>query len=196
MSSHTIKSDRLTLEPINLDKHLNGCHKILSEPRIAEWSTRAPHTQLEQTKERILESMSNVQFPMWAIMAPTSSSVPVPVADEREGQEIEMIGIIGISHKPENVGYKIHPDHWGKGYMTEALRLFVEMFWTLEEKKSLPQIIAAYTPGNDASARVLEKVGFKTGKLLRGEIELWFNRGQNRKSDVQCMYIDRPRSNE
>lgn len=153
-------------------------------------------------------------------MAPTSSSVPVLVADEREGQEMEMIGIIGISHKPENVGYKIHPDHWGKGYMTEALRLFVEMFWTLEglshllggiwrlercngtetkiiiEKKSLPQIIAAYTPGNDASARVLEKVGFKTGKLLRGEIELWFNRGQNRKSDVQCMYIDRPGSNQ
>ncbi|TGO52646.1 hypothetical protein BCON_0137g00060 [Botryotinia convoluta] len=196
MSSHTIKSDRLILEPIDLDKHLHGCHKILSEPRTAKWSTRAPNTQLEQTKERILESMSSVQFPMWAIIAPTTSSVSVPVADEREGQEMEMIGIIGISHRPENVGYKIHPDHWGKGYMTEALRLFVEMFWTLEEKKSLPQIIAAYTPGNDASARVLEKVGFKTGKLLRGEIELWFDRGQNRKSDIQCMYIDRPGSNE
>lgn len=167
-----------------------------------------------------MESMASVQFPMWAIMAPNASSTSVPLADEREGQEMEMIGIIGISHKPENVGYKIHPDHWGKGYMTEALRLFVEMFWTLEglshllfrilklkrcygvrtkiiiEKKSLPQIRAAYTPGNDASARVLEKVGFQTGELLRGEIELWFNRGQNRKSDIQCMYIDRPRSNE
>ncbi|TEY67146.1 hypothetical protein BOTCAL_0129g00180 [Botryotinia calthae] len=196
MSSHTIKSDRLTLEPINLDKHLHGCHKILSEPRTAEWSTRAPNTHLEQTKERILESMSSVQFPMWAIMAPTTLSASVPVTDEGEGQEMEMIGIIGISHKPENVGYKIHPDHWGKGHMTEALRLFVEMFWTLEEKKSLPQIIAAYTPGNDASARVLEKVGFQTGELLHGEIELWFNRSQNRKSDIQCMYIDRPRSNE
>ncbi|KAK6599489.1 hypothetical protein H4I95_08364 [Botrytis cinerea] len=152
MSSHTIKSDRLALEPINLDKHLHGCHKILSEPRIAEWSTRAPSTKLEETKERIMESMASVQFPMWAIMAPNASSTSVPLADEREGQEMEMIGIIGISHKPENVGYKIHPDHW------------------VREKKSLPQIRAAYTPGNDASARVLEKVGFQTGELLRGRL--------------------------
>lgn len=64
------------------------------------------------------------------------------------------------------------------------------------EKKSLSQLIAAYTPGNDASKRVLEKVGFKKGEFLRERIELWFNRGKGRKSDIQCMYIDRPRSSE
>ncbi|KAI9642060.1 hypothetical protein NHQ30_009931 [Ciborinia camelliae] len=224
---HTVKSDRLLLEPLNLDKHLHECHEILSEPRIAEWSTRAPHTNLEQTKERILESMSSVQFRMWAIMIPTTSPTLTAVEDEGERKEMKMIGIIGISHTPANVGYKIHPDYWGKGYMTEALKLFVEMFWTLEglsfllsrcwnendtmrafsggkearanirtEKKSFPQVVAAYNPGNYASARVLEKVGFKNGELKREEIELWFNRGQNRRSDIQIMYIDRPQSSE
>ncbi|KAA8569429.1 hypothetical protein EYC84_001065 [Monilinia fructicola] len=187
-----MKSDRLLLEPLNLDKHLYGCHEILSEPRIAEWSTRAPNINIEQTKERILESMASVQFRMWAIMIPSSSSTLVAVENEREGNDMIMIGIIGTSHTPANIGYKIHPNYWGKGYMTEALRLFVEMFWDLEEKRAFPRLVAAYTPGNHASARVLEKVGFKNGQLLREEIELWFNRGLNRKSDIQCMYIDRP----
>ncbi|KAB8295085.1 hypothetical protein EYC80_007024 [Monilinia laxa] len=187
-----VKTDRLLLEPLNLNKHLYSCHEILSDLRIAKWSTRGPNINIEQTKDRILESMSSVQFRMWAIMIPSASSTLVDVEDYSEENDMKMIGIIGTSHTPANVGYKIHPNRWGKGYMTEALKLFVEMFWTLEEKKAFPQIVAAYTPGNHASARVLEKVGFNNGQLLREELELWSNRGLNRKSDIQCMYIDRP----
>lgn len=76
--------------------------------------------------------MASVQFRMWAIMIPSSSSTLVAVENEREGNDMIMIGIIGTSHTPANIGYKIHPNYWGKGYMTEALRLFVEMFWDLE----------------------------------------------------------------
>ncbi|RAL65910.1 hypothetical protein DID88_005572 [Monilinia fructigena] len=147
---------------------------------------------IEQTKDRILESMSSVQFRMWAIMIPSTSFTLVDVEYDSEENDMKMVGIIGTSHTPANVGYKTHPNHWGKGYMTEALKLFVEIFWALEEKKEFSQLVAAYTPGNHASARVLEKVGFNNGQLLREEIELWFNRGLNRKSDIQCMYIDRP----
>ncbi|ESZ92413.1 hypothetical protein SBOR_7221 [Sclerotinia borealis F-4128] len=172
----SVSSERLLLEPLNLDKHLHECHEILSEPRVAEWSTRAPHVNLEQTKERIVESMSSVQFQLWAIMIPTTSPSLIAVEDERGGRKTKMIGIIGTSHTPANVGYKIHLDYW--------------------EKRFLPQIAAAYTPGNYGSARVLEKVGFKNGQLLRERIELWSNRGQDRKSDIQCMYIDRPQTTE
>lgn len=105
--------------------------EIQSEAPAHVYRTRPPHTNPEQTKERILESMSSVQFRSWAIMIPTTLPTLVAV-EERERQEMKMIGIIGISYAPSNVGYKIHPNYWGRGYMTEALKLFVEMFWTLE----------------------------------------------------------------
>lgn len=71
---------------------------------------------------------------MWAIMLPNTSSTLVTGGDEAEGetQAMKLIGIIGLANYPDNIGYKVHPDYWGKGYMTEALKLFVEMFWTLE----------------------------------------------------------------
>lgn len=38
-----------------------------------------------------------------------------------------MIGVIGIVREQE-IGYRIHPDFWGKGFMSEALKMFIEMF--------------------------------------------------------------------
>jgi ribosomal-protein-alanine N-acetyltransferase len=42
-----------------------------------------------------------------------------------------MIGIIGIVREQE-IGYKVHPDFWGKGYMTEALKMFINLYWKME----------------------------------------------------------------
>ena len=42
-----------------------------------------------------------------------------------------MIGVIGIVREQE-IGYRIHPDFWGKGFMSEALKMFIEMFWGME----------------------------------------------------------------
>ena len=53
--------------------------------------------------------------------------------DEREGKP-RMIGTVGA---PRNgpagaeIGYGLHPDYWGKGYMSEALELFIGVYWGL-----------------------------------------------------------------
>lgn len=44
------------------------------------------------------------------------------------GQQGLVIGIVGAVGGPE-VGYVIHPAFWGRGYATEALRGFLEVFW-------------------------------------------------------------------
>jgi RimJ/RimL family protein N-acetyltransferase len=54
-----------------------------------------------------------------------------------------MIGSIGIPRLSHNgnaaeVGYGIHPDHWGCGYATEALELFVKYYWTTERMITPP----------------------------------------------------------
>jgi RimJ/RimL family protein N-acetyltransferase len=48
------------------------------------------------------------------------------------------IGAVGVIRFAEGsgaeVGYGIHPEYQGKGYATEALRLFVGLYWS---KKSM-----------------------------------------------------------
>jgi [ribosomal protein S5]-alanine N-acetyltransferase len=55
---------------------------------------------------------------------------------EKKGGELRMIGIIGVVREQE-IGYRLHPDFWGKGYMTEALSMFIEMWWGMESTISL-----------------------------------------------------------
>lgn len=43
----------------------------------------------------------------------------------------KMIGVMGTPRRAE-IGYKLHPNYWGKGYMSEALTLFLKMFWESE----------------------------------------------------------------
>lgn len=73
------------------------------------------------------------------------------------------IGLIGFSSLLDadglvaTGGYHLDPDHWGRGYATEALGGIVSMIRLLTRIKSLR---ASVMPHNAASARVLEKSGF------------------------------------
>ncbi len=57
----------------------------------------------------------------WAIM----------LKDADNNGKPKLIGVVGVVREPE-IGYRIHPDYWGKGYMSEALTMFLKMWWALE----------------------------------------------------------------
>jgi len=67
------------------------------------------------------------------------------------------------------IGYESHPDFWGKGLMTEALRAVVGCG---HETFTLNRIEAWTLPGNLASDRVLQKAGFLFEGVLRQKA--WF----------------------
>lgn len=84
-----------------------------------------------------------------------------------EGEE-EAIGIIGFhaythGHKGSIV-YAINPQHWGKGYITEAIQAITQYGF---ENLGLKRIDAEVLPGNTASEKVLEKNGFQHEGFLR-----------------------------
>jgi [ribosomal protein S5]-alanine N-acetyltransferase len=56
--------------------------------------------------------------------------------EQRKAGKLRLIGVIGIVREQE-IGYKIHPEFWGKGYMSEALRMFIVMWWGMESMFSL-----------------------------------------------------------
>jgi ribosomal-protein-alanine N-acetyltransferase len=55
-----------------------------------------------------------------------------------------------------DVGYRLLPQFWGKGYATESARFFVEYGFTV---LNIPLIIGMADSGNLASRRALEKTG-------------------------------------
>ncbi len=76
------------------------------------------------------------------------------------GQIIGMIGMMKISqkHRHAETGYWLGKSYWGKGYAGEALRLMLKFGF---EQLKLVRITAGVMHPNLASARMLERVGFK-----------------------------------
>lgn len=79
----------------------------------------------------------------------------------------EVIGGISLrnieGHKAE-IGYWLSEKYWGRGIMTKAVKLVCGFGFG---KLRLRRIYATLFSNNRASARVLEKAGFKREGLLR-----------------------------
>ena len=84
--------------------------------------------------------------------------------------EVEAIGSIGLMvgkdvHRfTAELGYWLAEPFWGKGVMTEAVKRITEYAFS---NFSLKRVYAEPYTSNRASARVLEKAGFKYEGLLR-----------------------------
>ena len=76
-----------------------------------------------------------------------------------------MVGCGGVVHpnqqeEPE-VKYAFRRDQWGKGYATESVLALVAY---ARNTLVIGRLIATIHPGNGASQRVMEKVGFARGE--------------------------------
>ena len=97
----------------------------------------------------------------------------------------KVIGSIGV-FRGENIhfrtaemGYYIGEKHWGKGYMTSAVRQACEYVF---EHSDILRIYAEVFARNAASCRVLEKAGFQLEGVLRS------NAVKNGKTEDTKMY--------
>jgi RimJ/RimL family protein N-acetyltransferase len=73
------------------------------------------------------------------------------------------VGMIGFTNVNERwgaaeLGYGLAPEYHGNGYATEAARLLVAYGF---DQRRLYKVYAKVSPHNEASQRVLEKVGFE-----------------------------------
>ncbi|MCD4650260.1 MAG: GNAT family N-acetyltransferase [Candidatus Cloacimonetes bacterium] len=87
------------------------------------------------------------------------------IADKESNVMAGMCMLAGfVTPKTCEVGYDLHKDWWGKGAMTEVLQRVTEYCFAELE---LTRIQALVQPGNIASAKLLEKLGFEREGLLR-----------------------------
>ena len=165
-----ILTERLRLRPARGDD-LAAIHAILSDARAtAFWST-PPHRDLDETRE-------------WL-----QSMIDIP-AGEGEDFIVELdgrvIGKAGLYRFPE-IGFILHPDHWGRGLATEAVGAVVRRGFAVH---GLTAIEADVDPRNLASLALLARLGFEeTGRKAR----TWHVGGQ--WCDSVYLRLDRSRWN-
>ena len=120
---------------------LEALHAVFSHPAAMRYWSRPPHTDLSQTRE-FLDNMIGA--------APDVSDDFVV-----EYQGIA-IGKAGCWRLPE-VGYILHPDHWGQGLATEALSAVISHIFAT---RAVDAITADVDPRNEGSLRLLARLGF------------------------------------
>ena len=105
------------------------------------------------------------------VMGWDSSGIPSQFAVVRRGDDA-LIGYCGFFHHAEvpgevEIGYRLHPDYWNRGLITEAARAVRDHAFV---NLKLPRVISLIHPENTASRRVAEKNGMKVEKeiMFRG----------------------------
>lgn len=135
------RTERLLLRRARADD-LEPLHAILSNPRAMAYWSSLPHGDLQATREW-LSSMIAIR------------------PDEGEDFIIEcdgqLLGKAGLYRFPE-IGYILHPDHWGRGYAREALTFVIDRAF---EVHGLEKIAADVDPRNEGSLKLLKRLHFR-----------------------------------
>jgi len=163
-----IDTARLTLRPPH-DNDLEALHVIFSDPRAMRYWSHPPHTDLDQTRKTLAG--------MIASHAETGAEYVI----EQDGA---VIGKAGMWRMGE-IGYVLHPDHWGSGFATEALRAVIADAFA--RHPGLDALTAEIDVLNTASAALLARLGFREVERVANAVEIagvW--------SDSGFWRLDRP----
>jgi [ribosomal protein S5]-alanine N-acetyltransferase len=149
------RTERLVLRPAREDD-LAAMHDVLSHPKAMAYWSSAPHESVDQTSDW-LASMIAIQ--------PSEGEDFIVELDGK------LIGKAGLWRFPE-IGFILHPDHWGNGYAAEALSLVLDRAFKVH---NLPKVDADVDPRNFSSLKLLTRLGFR--ETARKE-RTWFVGGR------------------
>jgi [ribosomal protein S5]-alanine N-acetyltransferase len=101
------------------------------------------------------------------VMGWDRASIPSQFALVSRGDDA-LIGYCGFFHHAEvpgevEIGYRLHPDYWNRGLITEAARAVRDHGFA---HLKLPRVISLIHPENVPSRRVAEKNGMKVEKEI------------------------------
>ena len=86
------------------------------------------------------------------------------VARAEDDEPLGMCGLLKRDALPHaDLGYAFLPRHWSRGYAAEAAAAVVSH---ARRDHALGTLLAVTSPGNDASIRVLEKLGFRYERTM------------------------------
>ena len=134
--------------------------RLAGAREVAATTARIPHPYTEADAQHFLGLQQNEDFGYAFAITLASTNT--------------LVGAVGLhpasDHPHAELGYWIGVPHWGNGYATEAAEAVVEFGFS---SLKLHRIFAGYFRGNDASRRILEKLGFQNEGCSREHVLKW-----------------------
>lgn len=154
MNSATLKTDRLILRPIQISD-VDEIFFLRSDSRILKYLDIPPaKSSIDVLKfiEKIKTGTGNKECYYWGITIKPKENLVGTIC----------LWNISDDKKTADIGYVLHPDFQGKGFMQEAIS---EVINTGFEVLNLTTIDADVDPENLKSIALLEKKGFTFKKF-------------------------------
>jgi len=149
-----LETQRLILRSFR-EEDVDAMARLFANPDFMRFSL-AVFTERKQTVAFIEKVMG------WDL-----AGIPSQFAILPRGEDA-IIGYCGFFHHPEvpgeiEIGYRLHPDYWNRGLITEAARAVRDHAFA---DLKLPRVISLIHPENTPSRRVAEKNGMKVEKEI------------------------------
>jgi RimJ/RimL family protein N-acetyltransferase len=168
-----LRTERLFLRPAWLEDAPELTRAIGQEP-VVRMLARVPWPYREEHARAWIGTPKDPALPTLLVTLP-----------EYRGR---IIGACGLHEDREKgsgrieVGYWIEPDHWNRGYATEALRGVLMLARLIGHKR----IVGRHASDNPASGRVLRKAGFRP----TGRARPFHSLGRNAKVEAPEYTLD------
>jgi RimJ/RimL family protein N-acetyltransferase len=159
-----LPAGRLILRPLQTGD-AEALFTIFSDAETMRYWSSAPWTAIGQATALITSAQLGHE---------DGSSLRLGLEIAASGQLIGTCTLYNLSSSNRRceVGYILGRAHWGHGYMAEAMSaLLAHAFGALD----LNRVEADVDPRNEASARLLERLGFKKEGFMR---ERWIVNGE------------------
>jgi RimJ/RimL family protein N-acetyltransferase len=149
---YVIETERLLLRPY-AESDFDALLAMHSRPEVARWQywdARDAATVREVLADKVAQ----------AGLAATGDWMSFATVLAASGEVIGdcSIHLMSDEHRQGEIGYIFHPDHHGRGYATEAARALVSFAF---REFGFHRVVGRLEPRNEASARVLERIGMR-----------------------------------
>ncbi|MBQ9152101.1 MAG: GNAT family N-acetyltransferase [Clostridia bacterium] len=157
----TLETDRLTLRGMRVSD-APDMYEYARRPSVTEYLTWEPHASVEETRQYLTyvgQRYRTGDFYDWSVV------------DKESGHMIGTCGFTSFNCPADSaeIGYVLNPAYQGRGLGTEAVRRVLEFGF---EELNLHRIEAHFIQGNDASRRLMERVGMTFEGFARESMKI------------------------
>lgn len=155
----TIETDRLVLRPFEI-ADARRVQELAGAVEVYRTTLTVPHPYEDGMAERWIASRASIFY--------EGRGVNLAMTRKSDGVLLGSISLgVDPAHRRAELGYWVGVPYWGNGYCTEAARATVRYGF---ETLGLHKVTSRHMVGNEASGRVMEKVGMTREGMLRDEI--------------------------